>query len=594
MYVVVPQNIVISTFSFYYRPISKFFLNSQRYLFSVFIYHDSFSSMRPKHFKSKSIDHLHAKDIESLFAMLILSLKLTEKGQKESGILFSKYHPFSFTVEQATNAMEAMNITINNGTTVTSIDCGIHRDKAMEFLQQLMTAKLLHCPGNRTRDSPHKSSLLQPTAKGIHFVERYCRKNGIRDEDVTVLLLSNYNTMRCISLDRNYVSDELPKSEAFAHLLFQRFMGPSPNVYDPANPPDDINKNSLATIYGDSVDFSLYSPTSLTFDVGPTSSGISPYAHRYFTHPDSESLTQYYVSNKGVRLFANHQFYLDGTPLREEYTFTGKAACQWLTECTDIVYPFEAITLANAFLEHMLIEPIFLIPSISRANGIITRDQEAFYKLTRKGYSVCLWDREFLSEKNDRLESAEGRSTNSSGSTVVNVSSDEVTNSLYAQVNLESILEEPGLSLLFREFLELNHCQENLLFVTDMKQITHMYRTLASIRMSNQEKAIHKYETSVLSAIYVVFSRYLAVKAPYGLNIDHKVKKNIVDILTAEVNVTSQNLVDAIEPLLEKAKQIVLKMMYQDSLQKFVRSPAYQNAIRTMSPFREDEHYRKV
>ena len=308
---------------------------------------------------------IYAKDIENTFAMLIIYLPLTEHSNTSKRGFFAKSYPYTFTVDDAIEKMQTMQVVIDNGNTTTTITCGVRKSGVMGFLNKFMAARLIHCPGDRTRSIIKPSVLLQPTAKGAHLLQRYCLKNGIKNPNVTKFLLSSYNSMRCISLDRHVHSDKLVKSYTFAYLLFQRFMGSKPNVFRPTNPPDDIPHNSIDTIYGQTQAFySLKSPAHSDCFVLDSGSGHahaidrSPYAHRYFTHPDSDSLSQYYVSYKGVRLFHNKHFLgLDKRPQTVEYYMTGKAAFQWLLESTDVVYPAEAMELANLLVEHGLLEP---------------------------------------------------------------------------------------------------------------------------------------------------------------------------------------------------------------------------------------------
>lgn len=423
-----------------------------------------------------------SKDHESIFAMLILSLPLTPPhssnsnataSQKRSKIpLFSstkKPIPYSFLLIEALTCIQNMSVRIMTGSTKTTITCSVPESSACIFIQRFISARLLHCPSDRTASrclsssSPNfssfsKSFLLQPTAKGVYLLERYCRKNGIDlspDSPALQLIQSPYNSMRSISFDRNPITDDLICNEAFVFLLFQRLMGPVPNVYSASNPPDKIPP--LTTYSFDTHDLfgkhdlALYSPIDesgkFSFKNNQNSSSLqSPYVHRFFTHPDSEALTQYYVSSVGVRLFENKLFDVyvydpslsfdpvvadyfssepavshsyskttsstgrvnnDSNPDRAstpriipnkietilvDYCFTGRTLWQWLLDCTDIIYQREAIHLANLFFKSGMLEPIYAVGSMCiPGDERIKIAKDAFYRLSKVGKQVAAW-----------------------------------------------------------------------------------------------------------------------------------------------------------------------------------------------------------
>ncbi|ANB14712.1 GTPase-activating protein SST2 [Sugiyamaella lignohabitans] len=541
---------------------------------------------------------------------MVLSLRLSSKPQKEPSLFFARSFPFSFSVSDALKAMKNMSISVDNGSTVTIIKCGIP-DNGEYFLDKFLTAKLLHCPGSRTRETIKASVLLQPTAKGFHFVERYCRRNGISNDNVSEMLLSEYNSMQCICLDRHHLTGEIMRSEGIVKLLFQRFMGPSPNTYDASNPPDEIAINNLSRIYGQKVELSLHSPISLIFETGNMDQRVSPYAHRYFTHPDSDSLMQYYVSSKGVRLHQTREFY-DKRKSRVSVDFcvSGKAAVQWLSDCTDTIKPSESFALASLFLKYKLLEPITLEPSISGSSDNIVVSRQAYYQLSDRGRRMVFWDRDHFFRHKSQVEQTEEYEEDefyTPGSSFVmdeDDESDEVSNSKHSSpgrnnntntsaITLQMILSDPAMCHLFREYLEENLCQENLLFYKDMEKISDMYKHLKLLKkLPNDKEPIESYSTTILSAIYGVLGRYFSPRAPYGLNIDAQIKRMIIEEMTTNQSLTNDNknnnnkhetsaLVDRMEPLLEKARELAVKMMSQDSLQKFLRSSYYLSAVRS-------------
>lgn len=271
-------------------------------------------------FQRTSTNKLFTKDIDTIFSMLMVALNLQEHPRRrKQSFLASKPHPFSFTVEDALIAIQNLSVMIVSGSTKTTISCSVSSDSASLFLERFMSARLLHCPADRTRSTPKHGTVLQPTAKGVFFIQRYCDANGIVYN--SPLLYSPLNSMRCFSFDRDPISDTIICNDALVYILFQRLMGPNPNVYSAASEPISD----------------------------------SPYAHRYFTNPKSDALSQYYLSETGIRLSVVLVDSKDRTAL-SRYIFTGRAMWQWMLDCTDLVYQSEAHLLVNKFLAHNIIE----------------------------------------------------------------------------------------------------------------------------------------------------------------------------------------------------------------------------------------------
>lgn len=280
------------------------------------------STPRPSNhgFQRTSTNKLFTKDIDTIFSMLMVALNLQEHPRRrKQSFLASKPHPFSFTVEDALIAIQNLSVMIVSGSTKTTISCSVSPDSASLFLERFMSARLFHCPADRTRSTLKHGTVLQPTAKGVFFIQRYCDANGIVYN--SPLLYSPLNSMRCFSFDRDPISDTIICNDALVYILFQRLMGPKPNVYSAASEPISD----------------------------------SPYAHRYFTNPKSDALSQYYLSETGVRLSAVSVDSKDKTAL-SHYIFTGRAMWQWMLDCTDLVYQSEAHLLVNTFLAHNIIE----------------------------------------------------------------------------------------------------------------------------------------------------------------------------------------------------------------------------------------------
>ncbi|CAN6661997.1 hypothetical protein TRVA0_033S01684 [Trichomonascus vanleenenianus] len=510
-----------------------------------------------------------AEEIEKSFALLILSLGLTAEGSKTRSLL-SKSYPFSFYATEAVAVMQDMSISICNKSTKTTISFRAQTEAAArKLLLRFVRSRLLHCPSDRTREEIKPSMLLQPTAKGVHFVERYCQKQSINTDRVEGLISSVYNSMRCISLDRRSSTDEIEESETFICLVFQRLLGPFPNVYSPENEFEEI----VVDRRPDSGTFSMHSSSSnITLEKQPKNSNllrsrksldsasevkgqISPYAHRYFTHPDSASVTQYYLSTHGMRLFQH--------PTKGFY-FSGKACWQWLMECTDALYSREALALGTSFIKHGFIEPTIALDDdhlVRERDDHLINEREALYTLTSKGKRVCLW----YEEEYPEVESLQ--SAGSSGSD---------SEDLLDGVTLKSILSDAGLRLLFRDYLSSNYCEENFLFYCELEKFNS---GCASLSGSMEEKQVRE----LVSAACTIYNRFIAPNSPYEINICFELRERLCVLLDGRRPIDG-GLLSAVEPLFNEACHQVYKMMKQDSLSKFLRSHEFRSKLSHIAP----------
>ena len=161
----------------------------------------SMSNPRPSShgFQRTSTNKLFTRDIDTIFSMLMIALSPQEHSRRrKQSFLSPKMHLFSFTVEEALAAIQNLSVKIVSGSTKTTISCCVSSGSAGLFLERFMSARLLHCPADRTRSTPKRGTVLQPTAKGVFFIQRYCDVNGIIYN--SPLLLSPLNSMCCFHL----------------------------------------------------------------------------------------------------------------------------------------------------------------------------------------------------------------------------------------------------------------------------------------------------------------------------------------------------------------------------------------------------------
>lgn len=302
----------------------------------------------------------------------------------------------------------------------------------------------------------------------------------------------------------------------------------------------------------------------------------SPFAHKFFTNPESDSHVQYYVSNRGVRLYYNHRYSSNAsTPdvkdITVQYSFIGKTAWQWLMDCTDITSKDQAADIMSLFVKSNLIRPILDYPSTAPVSGF-QLSKTAFYTITKEGWEIIRWDRslskEFSSKSimrrsislQERLSELSKKpsllvsNSNDSQETAINYNTKDNANNVNVNVNitnpsLRKVLKDPGLRYLFRKHLEKEVCVENfdsyneiMKFNSEMmklkkylKQKEEMKRTIlgrkSRLTESERNKLIIGISNDCMTSAYNIYGTYLTIGAPYELNIDHLLKYEINKVM---------------------------------------------------------------
>ncbi|CDO93739.1 unnamed protein product [Kluyveromyces dobzhanskii CBS 2104] len=566
-------------------------------------------------------------ELKTVFSMLIICLSLEEKPKSTSNRLLSlgkKSFPFTFSITEAVALLQDLELNVEMNLTSIYISYSIKPELGHQLLDTFMKAKLVHTPADKTRSRPKENILLQPTAKGVAIACDYARKIALKE--LPLILTSNFNTMKLFKFERNTTDDSVIQSEYFINLLFNKVMGPKPNIWSPRNPPDKVPKLSelLEQRSSDLFSFENVSPDYVLKEVGATfensSSGHSgalphakeemcalsteqlendkresPFAHRFFSNPDSDSHIQYYVSDCGLRLFYKKTF---GKDMTIDYCFSTKALWQWLMECTDIMFPKEAVSVAALFLKYGLITPILLPPSKNSKRKFII-SKTAYYTFSQAGWDVIKWgpnglpkdlyiahgsqpnstanscirnksDTKFCRSSNPSnlqltSENSLGtKRTATSNSDISSESGSELSSESPSEncstegvklLSLKQILTDPGMRYLFRSHLCKEMCAENLdVYFEIAKFLKRMsvLRKLIESRKQTEENKLHlwewkanggtklkntiqsallKHTNECLSLVYHIYSSYIASGAPHQLNIDHNVRETITRII---------------------------------------------------------------
>ena len=513
---------------------------------------------------------IFTNDLKTMYSIFLICLELKEKkhsNDTKSFLFtpFSKHFPFTFSYQEAIQAMGQLELKVDMNTTCINVSYNIKPSLAFHLLTLFMSSKLLHTPQDRTRNEPKEKVLFQPTPKGVAILQKYVRDIGLKR--IPDILLSSFNSMELFTFERSSVTDSIIHSDYLMHILFIKMMGVKPNVWSPTKPNDPLPCLSLLLEYANNDD-------TFTFEKSKPEQGwqsqignvdinnserVSPLAHRFFTNPDSESHIQYYVSDTGIRLFENKAF---GTSkkITIKYSFTTKAIWQWVMDCTEIMHVKEAVSLAALFLKMGLIVPVLLPPSrTDKKKFQISRS--SFFTLSKLGWDLVCWK----GYKSNNIRAPNGDIIDLDISLTSHVSAGDekttleendgfaqellISSSNHSLNKLDYVLNDPGMRYLFRRHLEREFCVENLdVFIEIkrfLKKMTILKRLIDSKRGNKKinigtsknnvvktiDSALMKQANECLEMAYHIYSSYIMIGSPYQLNIHHNLRQSITDIM---------------------------------------------------------------
>ncbi|KAF3027576.1 hypothetical protein E8E12_000241 [Didymella heteroderae] len=280
----------------------------------------------------------YTRDFKDLFSTLMVSLPLTPHRARFRMI------DHTFTSDEAITNLGSLKFSQFNRmpdpqdcsrvvTTMTTTTFSMAKEMARSVCQKFFKAKLIESVEGKT-DFTHKSSIWQMTPKGIHILERFCIRNGLRSAHIKAVVESNRNPRLLVILERIPENDKLHQNEQTVRILFRRFIGTIANE----------------------------------------------------TQSDSDSIYEFLKCDVGVKLVKHRPT----TSRQYEYTFNGRNAAQWLMDCTTMVDPRESIEIGCLFLQLKLIAPVD--PWVSE--HIFQAVKQVHYYVTPHGERVAGWSLE--------------------------------------------------------------------------------------------------------------------------------------------------------------------------------------------------------
>ncbi|KAK3625201.1 hypothetical protein LTR56_020557 [Elasticomyces elasticus] len=469
----------------------------------------------PVYFNVTTDSPWRVQDFKDLFSTLMVSLPLTPHRVRFSRI------EHTFTTEEAITNLGSLKFSQSNRmpdpkdpsrivTTTTTTTFSMAKEMARSVCGRFLEARFVESVDGKT-DFTSKSSVWQLTPKGMHVLARFCQRNGIHQRHVNEVLDSPRNMMQLVILERDADTDKLVDDAPTVHVVFRRFAG----------------------------------------DTGPNlkTTGSS----------DSDDTNEYATGLVGVKMQRSRR-----NDREAPYTFTGKAAFDWLLDCCTVVDKREVFELTNLFVQHELIVPASEDHRAPSNGPRFAASKHVLYGITQKGMRIAGW-----------ITSPNG-SVNGEATTQQRIPAGVVRDSNTNRMTV--IIRDPALRLLFREYLRETHCEENLSFYVEVKAFLSEYERAKRDSVSPRLDVIRE----TLASAYSLYNAFLAPGSPCELNIDHNLRNALAGRMTRAVGEDEQMLksLDEVAVLFDQAQSSVFKLMASDSVPKFSREPKYAAVLR--------------
>jgi hypothetical protein len=474
------------------------------------------------------------RDFNDLFSTLIVSLLPLSPHR----VRLTKVE-HTFLSEDAINNLGSLKFSQSNRmpdpkdpsrivTTTTTTTFSMAKDMARVICQRFLEARFIESADGKYQNVySMKGTVWQLTPKGITVLDRFCSRNGIQQKQVSELAGSAVTSL--VLLERDLETDKLVTDKGTMEVIFRRFVGLN-------------GRNVKASV----------------------------------SAADSDSLSDYRDGLTGVKMASERK--INGKTYRD--TFTGKAAADWLMDCSTTVDRRETVEIGSLFVEYGLMEAVVK----DKAYLATTPDHDAFqptkaaiFQLTQLGTDLINGVVAPRGRSSDGVSAANGSGGGSpAGSTTNGVSSTPRGPALRDSNNqrLDKILNDRALRLLFRENLCDTHCEENLSFYLDVDEFVRQCR--AATRTAQQtQTAGRPLPPASLDAIkeimaqaYGIYNGFLAPGSPCELNIDHQLRNNLATRMTKAVGQDAGMIetLHEVTALFEDAQNAVFKLMASVSL----------------------------
>nr|XP_018263283.1 uncharacterized protein I303_04776 [Kwoniella dejecticola CBS 10117]OBR85441.1 hypothetical protein I303_04776 [Kwoniella dejecticola CBS 10117] len=563
------------------------------------------------------------KDTHDLFCTLVVSLEF------ETHRNFFKSYPNSFTTDDACSNLSSLKFSQSQRaadpkdptriiTTTTTTTFSMSREMAKAICQHFMDSHLIENATDLDTISFKERGIYMLTAKGLHILERFVTKNGISADHLIKIFATQPICMKLLHLERRSTDDEIIITRGVIEVLFRRFAGKEPNTTKMSD--DEIQAHHKSRFY-------MKSP--------PLPAGEK------FERSDGMIIRRVPAGEKKTQ-----------GSMGDDYTFSATMAVDWVLDYTSATGTDEAAEILGQFVRYGFITLVsdkgksrdgHLVVTVRQGGagggaGAAMQEAEfratekAVYKFTKEGIQVAKWFDQSNKPHSNPIASgskpnlhAHDSSTSLNNSNKGRSSSQQPSAQLQRRnsmsdrlradfdisgvpggdnhvkdshtARLKQILEEPALRSLFREFLRVNFCEENLSFWLDVQDFKRRFTTTSSAiatpgsgknSKTTGHAAMEKHQQDLIAMAFVIYNTYLAPASPCELNIDHTLRAELIGYMNQITADKDAGIKGRIEPgigntlhasqlqtmvkLYERIQVYIFRLMATDSVPKFCKT----------------------
>ncbi|KAF9931692.1 hypothetical protein FBU30_009753 [Linnemannia zychae] len=487
------------------------------------------------------------------------------------------------------------------------------RDMAKNLCQTFMDANLFENAADPSRREFQNRGMYQVTGKGAHIVEKFVHRNGL-PVDATRHITSNA-TPKILVLERADDEDAIVLNQKAVDAIFKRFAGLRPNVVpegsvDGASSPGrerdrvqaNIDRCNGIEVKDQQHNYDMYKNTfygkSAVEWLLDFTTVISKEEAICIAQ---EMVTCRYIEQIGEEHRSGPALFRTGNGALYQFTEAGKAVLGWDNQSrsrgssvnTDWMEgSLQKRALSNSKMDRVLQSEMLLSTQFKLTSHNIRRlpisvaserrrsvdesslsgstqyndDTTTLVNGSTRRLSQILNDPAYLSESGGPMSSyaasssgresvgqREGGSTGSGGGSVAGLGSSVQSNTSNVK-RLELILDDSELHELFKNFLRVNICEENLTFHLEVMSykkrfdsLVHSTRLYAqSLAALSQDpstpvgniphpSALRDLEKQICTQAFAIYETYLVAGAPRELNLPHQMRQDFTAYMQAVV-----------------------------------------------------------
>ncbi|KAI8393622.1 regulator of G protein signaling domain-containing protein [Radiomyces spectabilis] len=558
------------------------------------------------------------KDIHDLFGALIVQVPLSVNRY-----LFKNYH-HTFTSDDTVAALGSLRFShsvrvhdpadeskVQVRTVTTTFNMA--RDMAKALCQQFLWSRLLESAVEPSNRNFRDKGIWRLTCKGLCIFQEFCIRTGVDLAPFSGHFESVPST-QVIFLDRSEDDDQIHFNRSKLSVLF-RVMVTSLPLESESITPRSVNA-LLSANFGAKASRHPPSP--------PTSTCNSVFSIELLRDPQLNLVNNWMLTASFPEVLPTNS----ETGTRMRAIFPSQLCCDWLLEYCSIASRDEAELLAREFLRHGWID---YLEGAKSGTDFLSTSKTTLFIITKAGKKIvtdqlaaaaaaetAMCDRDMMPPSPISTASVISSDSGSRPLSVCNDGPDGIDQfgkrraSHHSQADsllstpsakeishvdgkecnsyrLKTILDNPQLRSLFKDFLRTNFCEENLDFWIDYTNLRHKCRNQSPAMPSQNQR-------SLLEDAYDIWTRYLAPKAPFELNVEHSMRQEMDRLVSSVITVVQTYSPGQMSPTIvisplssssqslrmmlkwfDRVNEHICRLMASDSVPKFVKTQQYRD-----------------